>query len=216
MTIYQNAPPVLLNVCHRWSAAVAKLRSDDERIRYFESELVELLGKRSLFARIMENIAVGKTYPDIRQARLFENEIILYLNPKRLFSLRMYIYDADEFSYIHDHSSWGVTGALTGTLQVKQYVRQDDGSKDGYARLGSNGAVVYQPGQIETTLPLDDGIHQTGNPGPSPLVMISVYGKPLRRLYIHRFEPESHKVVKVYPPKIRKKMLVLEALKHFV
>ena len=44
--------------------------------------------------------------------------------------------------------------------------------------------------------------------------MISVYGSPMRRLYINRFDYKASKVEKQYPPRIKKKMLAAEALKQ--
>jgi hypothetical protein len=44
--------------------------------------------------------------------------------------------------------------------------------------------------------------------------MISVYGSPVRRLYINRFDDKTSKVEKLYPPRIKKKLLAIEALKQ--
>jgi hypothetical protein len=44
--------------------------------------------------------------------------------------------------------------------------------------------------------------------------MISIYGSPIRRPYINRFDYKANTVEKVYPPRIRKKMLAIEALKQ--
>jgi hypothetical protein len=72
-----------------------------------------------------------------------------------------------------------------------------------------------QPGEVELTRPLNEGIHQTGAPGPGMTIMISIYGSPIRRLYINRFDYEHNKVYKLYPPRIKKKMLAAQALKQF-
>jgi hypothetical protein len=71
-----------------------------------------------------------------------------------------------------------------------------------------------QPGEIELTRPLNDGIHQLGNPGQGTTIMISIYGSPVRRLYINRFDHEHNKVDRLYPPRIKKKMLAAQALEH--
>jgi hypothetical protein len=65
------------------------------------------------------------------------------------------------------------------------------------------------------TRPLNEGIHQTGNPGPDITLMISIYGSPLRRLFINRFDFEHSRVYKLYPPRIKKKLLAAQALKYF-
>jgi hypothetical protein len=65
------------------------------------------------------------------------------------------------------------------------------------------------------TRPLNDGIHQTGNPGEGITIMISVYGSPIRRLFINRFDDKANRVERLYPPRIKKKMLAAQALKYF-
>ena len=85
---------------------------------------------------------------------------------------------------------------------------------EGYAQLVKAAPVYLQPGQIELTRPLNEGIHQTGNPVDDTTIMISVYGSPIRRLYINRFDYKTSKVEKLFPPRIKKKMLAAQALDH--
>jgi predicted metal-dependent enzyme (double-stranded beta helix superfamily) len=181
---------------------------------FFQNELPGFLRNQSLFQELLKNITHGSPYPDLRQAQMIDDEILLYLNPKRLFSLRMFLYGPGDYTSIHDHNSWGVSGAVVGELGVIRYARQDDGTVEGYARLRQTARVQLQPGEIELTRPLNDGIHQTGNPGRGTTIMISIYGSPVRRLYIHRFDHEHSKVDRLYPPRIKKKMLAAQALEH--
>ena len=127
----------------------------------------------------------------------------------------MFLYGPADYTPIHDHNSWGVSGSAMGELGVIRYTREDDGTLETYARLRQAAAVRLKPGEIELTRPLNEGIHQTGNPGPGTTIMISVYGSPIRRLYINRFEYECNKVYRLYPPRIKKKMLAAQALEHF-
>jgi predicted metal-dependent enzyme (double-stranded beta helix superfamily) len=182
---------------------------------FFQNELPGFLRNQSVFQKLLKNIIGGSPYPDLRQAQMIDDEILLYLNPKRLFSLRMFLYGPGDYTPIHDHNSWGVSGAAVGELGVIRYAREDDGTVEGYARLRQTARVQLQPGEIELTRPLNDGIHQTGNPGQGTTIMISIYGSPVRRLYINRFDHEHNKVDRLYPPRIKKKMLASQALKHF-
>jgi predicted metal-dependent enzyme (double-stranded beta helix superfamily) len=141
--------------------------------------------------------------------------MVLYLISKRLFSLRMFLYKSGDFTPIHDHSSWGVLGAAVEELGVVRYAREDDGSVEGYTRLQQTASVFSQPGEIELTRPLNEGIHKTGNPVDGTTIMIGVYGRPIRRLYINRFDDKTNKVEKLYPPRIKKKMQAAQALKPF-
>jgi hypothetical protein len=206
-------PPELNSICGHWSEKVAGLTTEQARIEFFQNELPGLLLDKGLFNEIFNRIAQGGTHPDLRLAMMFENEYLLYLNSRRLFSLRMYIFEPGEYTPIHDHNSWGVTGNVTGSLEVIRYNRKDDGSLENYARLGESDRYRLVPGETELTLSLNAGIHQTGNPTPETIIMVSVYGPPARRLYINSFDAARDKVFKIYPLRLKKKMLATQALK---
>jgi hypothetical protein len=208
-------PEELLKICNRWSQAIENISGDAARMEFFQNELPGFLRKQTVFTKLLKNIKAGSPYPDLRQAQMIDDEILLYLNPKRLFSLRMFLYGPGEYTPIHDHSSWGVSGAAAGELGVIRYGREDDGSVEGFAQLLQAAPIYLQPGEIELTRPLNEGIHQTGNPVDGTTIMVSIYGSPIRRLYINRFDDKSGKVEKLYPPRIRKKMLAAQALDHF-
>ena len=208
-------PEELLKICNRWSGSIENISGDAARIEFFQNELPDFLRNQAVFAKLLKNIKGGSPYPDLRQAQMIDAEILLYLNPKRLFSLRMFLYGPGDYTPIHDHNSWGVSGASIGELGVIRYAREDDGTVEGYARLRKTAQVHMPPGELELTRPLNDGIHQTGNPGEGITIMISVYGSPIRRLFINRFDHEHNKVDKLYPPRMKKKMLAAQALYHF-
>ncbi len=207
-------PEELMNICNRWSKTVEGISGDERRIEFFQNELPGFLRNQALVEELLKNIKNGNPYPDVRQAQIIDDEILLYLNPKRLFSLRMFLYGPGDYTPIHDHSSWGVSGAAVGQLGVIRYERKDDGSIEGHAQLLQEAPVYLQRGEIELTRPLNEGIHQTGNPVDGTTVMVSVYGSPIRRLYINCFDYKANKVKKLYPPRIKKKMLAMEALKQ--
>ena len=208
-------PPELLEICNRWSESVEGISGDIARIEFFKNELPVFLRNQALFEKLLLAIKAGNPYPDLRQAQMIDDEILLYLNPKRLFSLRMFLYGPGDYTPIHDHNSWGVSGSAVGELGIIRYSREDDGSVEGFAQLLHAATVYLQPGEVELTRPLDEGIHQTGNPVDGTTIMISVYGSPIRRLYINRFDDKVNKVEKLYPPRIKKKMLAVQALKNF-
>jgi len=204
----------VFRVCRKWSSAVKPLGQSEDRMNYFRRELPGLLAERSLFERILADVARGSNFPDLRQATLFENELILYQDPARIFSLRLYFFRAEEHTSVHDHTSWGVSGSAFGQLEIVRYRREDDGANPGQARLAFSERLVLWPGETETTLPFDQGIHRTGNPSDGITLMVSVYGPSLRRLYVQRFNLENGSVHRLYSPRVRKKMLVEQALKE--
>ena len=93
-----------------------------------------------------------------------------------------------------------------------RYRRQDDETRQGYARLRETDRIMLRPGDTSVVLPLNDGIHQTGNPAAATGVMLSIYGTPIRRLYVNQYDHLRHRVTKLYPPRLGKKMLAAQAL----
>jgi len=204
----------LLNICRQWAEAVRRIGAGEERMAFFRNELPSFLANRSVIESVLSGILKGNPHPALRQETLFDNEFVLYQDPGRLFSLRLYIFGPADHTPVHDHNSWGVSGSAFGPLEVVRYRREDDGSDPGRARLAPVGRLVLRPSEIETTWPLDQGIHRTGNPAKGTTLMLSIYGTPLRRLYIQRFNLENGSVHRMFPPRFKKKMLAAKALKE--
>ncbi len=200
-------------LCRKWAAGAAAISERSGRIGFFRDELPALLSERALFEGLFRGIQKGEPYPDLRQETIFANELVLYRDPGRLFSLRLYIFGPGEHTALHDHTSWGVSGSVSGLLEVVHYLRQDDGADPERAQLAVAERRVLQPGETEVTLPLDEGIHRTGSPDDGMTLMVSVYGSPLRRIFIQRFNLETGRVQRVFPPRVQKKMLAEQALK---
>ena len=212
MSAHPKMPAELVSICNRWSQDLQKLKAEKEQIEYIQDGLPALLCNRGIFLELLGNIVKGQPYPDTRQARLFEDEILLYLNTKPLFSIRMSIYEPGSYTPIHDHNSWGVIGSALGKIGVIKYIREDDGSKQGYARLHKTEDLILEGTQTDITLPLNQGIHQTENPDSDTSIMVSVYGRPMRQIYIHRFDLENNRVFRMYSPRLKKRLLATQAL----
>jgi predicted metal-dependent enzyme (double-stranded beta helix superfamily) len=184
----------------------------EKRILYIGKEMPTLLLNQRLFKKILTDIVKGRNYPDARQATMFTNEFVLFINNRRLFSVRLYIYGPGQYTPIHDHNSWGVYGCVHNKIEVIRYRRQDDETKPGFARLQEIERPILDPGQTASVLPLNDGIHKAGNPADKTSVMLSVYGTPIRRLYVNQYDHLQNRVTQLYPPRLRKKMLARQAL----
>ena len=206
-------PEPFQKYCRQWSQDVHQLTSTDAQIGFFQEALPDLLLDQSAWSSILGNIAQGRPYPDIRGAGIFENEVLLYMDEARRFSIRIYFFNPGESTMVHDHSSWGVSGTPAGRLEMVKYRLEKENAEEGWAGLSETKRLELEPGQVEVTLPLDRGIHSTGNPlSDGTIIMASVYGKPMRRLYIRRFDPDTHRVTRIYTPKVRKKRAAGEAL----
>jgi hypothetical protein len=206
-------PDPFRTYCRQWSQDIQNLTSPNPQIEYFQEVLPDLLLDQPAWSSILGNIINGKPYPNIRGTAIFENEVLLYMDEARRFSIRIYLFDPGEYTMIHDHSAWGVSGTPAGRLGVIKYRLDEEDAEEGRARVSETNRIDLKPGQVDVTLPLDRGIHRTGNPlSEGTILMVSVYGKPMRRLYIRRFDPDTHQVTRVYPPKLRKKRAAKKAL----
>ena len=208
-----KAPPELISICSTWADDLDRHPRKEDKIAYFRKMLPALLLNQPLISSIVRKISREAAYTYRNRGTLFDNELLLYLDKRRRFSLRMYLHGTREYTPIHDHSSWGVLGNASGNMEIIKYRREDDGLKEDFARLRETNRIILNPGQIDTTLPLNCGIHQVGNPTDETLVVINIYGTPIRRLYINQFDPENNRVKKLFSPRLKKKMLATETLK---
>jgi predicted metal-dependent enzyme (double-stranded beta helix superfamily) len=198
----------------QWSKKLETLSDDESRIELMAQKLLDLLGDKPFFGEIFEAIEKGNAYPDVRTATMFDNELLLFLDPGRQFSVRLFLWGPGEFTPIHDHNSWGVYGCVAGKLEIVKYQREDDGHREGYARLKETRRFKLPPGETDFTHPLNQGIHQIGNPGEVTGVSLSIYGRPLRRPYINGFDIYKRQIYRIFSPKTKKKKLASEALKN--
>ena len=201
-------PKKLVDFCHSCTEGLSTLEDNNSRISFVTSLLEPLLADQNLFKTILENIIQGRSYPDVRYPTMFDNELILHLDPAGRFSLRMFIWPPDGFDAIHDHNSWGVIGPVTGRLKVRDFKRQPDD-----AGVVETGRRIILSGMTYSVLPLDEGIHQTGNPTDQTVTQISLYGKKqTRRSYVNIFDENSGRNYPHYSPPVRKRMLAEQAI----
>jgi len=200
-------------VCREWAATIGRCRGAAERTAFFRDHLPSLLVRADLLAQVLQGVLDGSPAPDLRQATIFENEFVLHQDPGGLFSLRLYLYGPGEVTFVHDHVSWGVSGSASGPLAVQRYRRIDDGSSAGHAGLKAEEYRLLMPTETETSLPFEKGIHRTGNPGAGTTWMLSAYGPPARHAAMQRFDLETGRVEQVFPPRVRKRRLVEQALR---
>jgi hypothetical protein len=212
MNTQSNLPEHINRVFEKWSQSIRIFSEDKQKIKYFQKELPVILKDKAFFVDILEKVAKGSSFPDTRRCGLFKNEIILFINSSRLYSVRFAIYEPGEYTIIHDHSSWGVFGTVFGPLEVIKYQRLDDGLTDHYAKLAETKRILLDPADTDFTLPLDKGIHSIGNPTHQLILTTSVYGNPLRRLFINGFDLKNKKIYPIYPPKIKKKGQARQAI----
>jgi predicted metal-dependent enzyme (double-stranded beta helix superfamily) len=124
----------------------------------------------------------------------------------------MYLYEPGQYTPVHDHNSWGVYGCVSNRIEVVRFrCRNGDGQAAG-GLLQEIDRPILQPGETLAVLPLNEGIHQAGNPDQTASIMLSVYGTPIRRLYVNQYDISQNTVIRRYPPRLRKKKLAAQAL----
>ncbi len=198
--------------CRKWSADVAKIKDDEKRMVYFQEHLPQLLLDRDAVHAILDHMKNGKRWPDLRHVGLFSHEVMLYLDPSRRFSIRLYFHPPNTHTDVHDHTGWGVSGTPFGRLSVIGYNCEGD-IETGQVRIQREYQKIMMPGEVDLTHPWMGGIHQTGSVDDTLNVMISAYGRPGRRLYVHRIDPETGAAERIYPPRLLRRILAKEALK---
>lgn len=199
-----------------WSNDLGHLCSYERKIKYCRDRIPEFLLNRPLIIDILRGINSGASDRDRSHRMLFDNEWLIHMDARRRFSVRMYLHAPGDYTVVHDHSSWGVLGNPSGNMEIIKFDRQDNGRTEGSARLIQSERIRCQPGQTGFTLPLDMGIHQVGNPTDQTIVIINIYGTPLRRLYINHFDLKKNRVTKTYPPRLTKRMLAADALSAII
>jgi predicted metal-dependent enzyme (double-stranded beta helix superfamily) len=217
-----DKPKKLDDFCRDCSEGLAGLEDNDARIDFVTSIFEPLLADTPLFREILENVREGHPYPDVRHPTMFDNELILHRDPAGRFSLRMFLWPPGSFDPVHDHNSWGVIGPVNGRLKVRDFRRRDeDDAAPGYfTGVMEIGRRIILPGMSYRVLPLNEGIHQTGNPTDATVIQVSIYGKKQSdRPYINIYDEASGRIYPLYSPPVRKRMLAelaLEALGNTV
>jgi len=211
-------PPNLIQIqikgfCEKFSRELSGMSDPGKCIELAGSSLSELLLNRALMAGLMHNMVSGAGYPDLGKPTLFDNEVVLFLEESRAFSLRLYLWGPGEFTPPHDHNSWGVLGTVSAGFESINYRREDDGLREGYAKLKELDKRQLQAGETVFTLPLNAGIHKTGNPTEETIITISIYGPSVGRGYIQGFDLVRNRVYRLVSPRHKKVLLATRALK---
>lgn len=208
-----SVPTEIAEFCRQCGEDLARIESEAACIEYTREQLPRLLLDKGLFTNLLEDALSGGGYPDIKRPTMFDNELLLHMDGKGVFSLRMYLWGPGEFTVPHDHSSWGVIGSLSDGYEVINYSREDDGTREGYARIAPTERLILKAGETAFTHPFDAGIHKTGNPTTGTIISLNMYGRPAPRGFICGFDVEHDRVYKILPPRRKKEVLLRDALR---
>lgn len=174
--------------------------------------LSEFVLNPSWFQPILSDLILDEAFLKSQWLSIDPNDIQIYRDPDKAFSIRAFIWEADVKYPIHDHGAWGIVGAHINRVREIKYGRNDDGKDVNYAELKPLSNAILSPGEITTVLPINEGIHQMGAVDGLTAVTIHIYGAPIRKGYIHYFDPHNHTAHRMYPPSMTKKILAIRTL----
>jgi predicted metal-dependent enzyme (double-stranded beta helix superfamily) len=105
------------------------------------------------------------------------------------------VWGPGDFIKPHDHRTWGMIGFLKNMIQETRYRRVDDRSREGFARLEKDRAMLMKPGEVCLLVPEEDEIHRLDNFSDRPTVEVHVYGKDLVGLPRYMYDLDTGKMV---------------------
>jgi Predicted metal-dependent enzyme of the double-stranded beta helix superfamily len=174
--------------------------------------LSELVLNKDWLQPILSRLILDEAFLQSQWQSIDPNDIQIYRNPEKLFSVRAFIWEPNVTYPIHDHGAWGIVGAHINQIRERKFARMDDGQNDEYAELKQTADATLSPGEITHVLAMNGGIHQMQAVNGLTAVTIHVYGAPVRKGYIHYFNPHNNTAHRVYPPSIDKKILAIRTL----
>ena len=111
--------------------------------------------------------------------------------------------DIGQFQSVRSNqlTGYGIVVGLDGVEKNVNWLRQDDGSRPGYADIAAHHEVMVGAGDACSFLP--DDIHSVENDGDKPTLSLHLYGAVLANNERSEFDPEA-KVQRPCPKRVRK------------
>jgi len=119
------------------------------------------------------------------------NRHLVYIDRKRRFVIMNAVWLPGQGTPIHDHGTWGVMGIMEGELKVTNYLRLDDRSKPGFAKLRESTGMYCGPSSVSYVLPPNEEIHKVENIGEKTTLSLHVYGRDVVEFNLYDLEKGS-------------------------
>ena len=128
----------------------------------------------------MKVVAGRKDLEELRDASPLPGNRI-YSEPE---GLQLMLASFPQTTAVHTHGTWGVMVGHRGNERYRQWVREDDGSEDGHAKLRLVRDIEVKPGDVGWWHPPPNDIHQQlpGEGGSLELILMG-YPPAEHRLY---------------------------------
>ena len=198
--------------CQQFKALLDQKPDWPELLAKGRAMLSELVINHDWFKDTLSRLVLDQVFLKNQWQPIDPNDIQLYYCPDKAFSVRAYIWEPDIYYPIHDHGAWGIVGALINQVRERKFARVDDMSDVNHAVVKQIADATLSPGDTTYVLPLHEGIHQMQALNNKVAVSIHVYGAPIRKGFIHYYDPHFNTSIRVYRPAINKKMLAIKTL----
>ena len=113
----------------------------------------------SLIARLVrdpESVPEQYRRPSVGGRRPGGGSYLLHRGPG--LSITSVVWGPGSHAGPHDHHTWGMIGVMGNAIQETRFRRVDDRSREGYARLEKDRAVLVRPGEVSLLIPDEDEI----------------------------------------------------------
>jgi predicted metal-dependent enzyme (double-stranded beta helix superfamily) len=174
--------------------------------------LSQLVSNPDWFKSTLSRLVLDQAFLQAQWQSIDPNDIQIYFSPDKAFSVRAFIWEPGVMYPIHDHGAWGIVGAHINQVRERKFARMDDGLDINHAEVKQITDATLSPGETTFVLPMNNGIHQMQALNNQVAVSIHVYGAPIRKGFIHYFDPHLNTIQRIYPPSIYKKMLAIKTL----
>ncbi|KAF1085104.1 hypothetical protein SPSYN_01240 [Sporotomaculum syntrophicum] len=198
--------------CQQFKALLDQKPEWPELLVNGRAMLSELVSNHDWFKDTLSRLVLDQVFLQNQWQSIDPNDIQLYFSPDKAFSVRAFIWEPGVCYPIHDHGAWGIVGAHINQVRERKFARVDDGLDVNHAEVKQIADATLSPGETTFVLPLHDGIHQMQALNNQVAVSIHVYGTPIRKGFIHYYDPHFNTAIRVYPPAINKKMLAIKTL----
>lgn len=119
---------------------------------------------------------------------------LLYRCPERGFAVLALVWPEGSVTPVHDHGGWGIVGVAEGRIEVTEYLREDDGSCEGYAKLVETGRRFFEPGQAAVSYPPHADVHRIANAHPGVSVTIHTYAVDIKSCRIFDVDDDRSEI----------------------
>ena len=116
---------------------------------------------------------------------------LLHEEPDHANAVFLFAWAPSRGTPAHNHKTWGVVVGVEGEELETWWLRTDDGSNPGYAKLDKQTENVVGPGMVSCVLPED--IHTVQNNLDRVTMSLHTYGKHINFTGRSSFDPENDK-----------------------